>query len=183
MVRFSRSLIALGVVLTLAPLAAAQEAGPVKIGFVDVERALYSIAEGKARLAELQEWARPRQQELQRINDEITNLQQELNSKRVTGTEQELSELNRRIVARQRDFEDRQRNARRDFENRQQTILKEIGDKLNVVITNYADSNRFTAVFILKPNDVAYLANSADITDTVIQLYDQAHPHGGKGGN
>jgi len=182
MVRFSRTLVALAAALTIAPVALAQEA-PTKLGFVDVERALYSIAEGKARLAELQEWARPRQQELQRINDEITNLQQELSSKRVTGTEQELSELNRRIVARQRDFEDKQRNSRRDFENRQQTILKDIGDKLNAVITSYADSNRFTAVFILKPNDVAYLANSADITDTIIQMYDQTHPYPAKSGN
>jgi len=185
MVRFSRTIVALATALMLAPVALAQDAPPTKLGFVDVERALYNIAEGKARLAELQEWARPRQQELQRIGDDIAALQQELNSKRVSAGEQELAELNRRLVARQREFEDRQRNARRDFEARQESVLKEIGDKLNKVITTYADSNRFTAVFILKPNDVAYLANSADITDTIIKLYDQTHPYTagqGKGG-
>lgn len=151
----------------------AQEAAPVKIGFVDVERALVSIAEGRGRLKDLQDWARPRQDELRKLSDAIGTLQQQLNAAQGDAA----AEINRQLVARQREFEDKQRSAQRDLEERRQAILKDIGDKMNKVITDYADGNRFTAVFILKQNDVAYLANSADITDTVIKLYDQKYPY------
>lgn len=154
----------------------AAEELPVKIGFVDVERAVATIDEGKARLGELRDWARPREEELARLSREIEALRAEMSSKRGTASEDALGELNRKLVARQREFEDKQRVARRDFEERQGAVLKEVGEKLTAVITKYADENRFTAVFILKPNDLVYLANSADLTDTVIKLYNEKHP-------
>lgn len=168
-----------GGVLVLAMATAvglAAEELPVKIGFVDVERAVATIDEGKARLGELRDWARPREEELARLSREIEALRAEMSSKRGSVSEGALAELNRRLVARQREFEDKQRVARRDFEERQGAVLKEVGEKLTAVITKYADDNRFTAVFILKPNDLVYLANSADLTDTVVKLYNDKYP-------
>jgi outer membrane protein len=169
-------------IVTLATAAAAQqpaapaEVGPSKIGFVDVEKAVVSIEEGKARLKELDDWARPRREELARLGKEINDLQAERASKQNVASEDAIAELNRRIVVKQREFEDRQRVAKRDFEERQNTVLKDLGEKLNVVVTQYADQNRYTAVFILKPNEVVYLANSADITDPIIRLYNERYP-------
>ncbi len=161
--------------MAAAATLAAQEP-PAKIGFVDVERAVATIDEGKARLAELRDWARPREEDLARLSREIETLRSEMATKRGTVSEDALAEMNRRLVARQREFEDRQRVARRDFEERQAVVLKEVGEKLTAVITQYADGNRFTAVFILKPNELVYLANSADLTDTVVKLYNEKYP-------
>jgi outer membrane protein len=161
-----------------AGLAAAQqqEAPPVKIGFVDVERAVVSIDEGKARLKELQDWAKPRRDELDKITADINNLQEAIAAKRAIASDDALADLNRRLVARQRELEDKQRETKRDFDEKQQAVLKDLGQKLNDVIAKFADSNRYTALFILRQNDVAYLANSADVTDTVVKLYNQAYP-------
>jgi outer membrane protein len=161
--------------LLAAAVATAQQAAPppVKIGFVDVERSLVTIAEGRGRLKELQEWARPRQEELSKLAEQVSTLQQKLN-----GAEGDAAaELNRQLVLKQRELEDKQRDAQHALEDRRQSILKEIGEKMNHVITDYADSNHYTAVFILKQNDVAYLANSADITDVIVKLYDQKYPY------
>ena len=150
--------------LALAVAATAQQTGdaaPTKIAFVDVKRALVSIEEGKAKRKELQDWARPKEEELQRLGKEIADLQ---------------TELNRRLVAKQREAEDKQRLAQRDLEERQAVILRGMGEKLQAVITQYSDANRFTAVFILEPDNVAYLAASADITDQVVKLYNEKYP-------
>jgi len=154
----------------------AQEEPPVKLAFVDVQRAILSIDEGKARLQVLQDWAKPLQDELVALNKEITALQTELAAKQAVANEATLAELNRKLVDKQRAFEDKQRKSKREFEERQEVILKDLGNKLNEVITRYADTNRFTAVFILKPNDLIYLANSADITETVVKLYNERFP-------
>jgi outer membrane protein len=165
--------------LALAVAATAQQTGdaaPTKIAFVDVKRALVSIEEGKAKRKELQDWARPKEEELQRLGKEIADLQTELNAKRAAANEDALAELNRRLVAKQREAEDKQRVAQRDLEERQATILRGVGEKLQAVITQYSDANRFTAVFILEPDNVAYLAASADITDQVVKLYNEKYP-------
>jgi outer membrane protein len=87
-----------------------------------------------------------------------------------------IAELNKRVVAKQREFEDKQRTGKRDFEAKQQALLKELGGKLQELITKYADQNRYAAVFIFNPDQLAYLANSADITDAVIKLYNDRYP-------
>ena len=175
-------LISLITLLTVPMVAVAQEEAPVKIGFVDVEKAVFAIDEGKARLDELQKWAQPRQEELGRLNKDITDLQNEIAQKRGVANDDALADLNRRLIAKQREFEDKQRDGKREFDLRQNKILEDLGKKLNEVITRYADENRFTAVFILKPNDLVYLANSADITGTIVNLYNERYPYAG-GGN
>jgi len=176
---FSRftAILLCGALIVAGGQALAQEAVQVKLGFVDVEKSLFSIDEGKARLKALQDWAKPVQEELAALSREISGLQADLASKQGVANDAALGDLNRRLVDRQRVFEDKQRRGKRDFDERQEVILKDLGGKLNEVITKYADENRFTAVFILKPNDLVYLAHSADITDTVIKLFNERYPY------
>jgi len=153
-----------------------QEPASSKIGFVYVQKALASTDEGKARLKELDAWARPRQDELGKLDKEINELKGEMITKQGVATEDAIAELNRRVVAKQREFEDKQRTAKRDFEAKQQALLKELGGKLQEIVTKYADQNRYSAVFIFNPEQLAYLANSADITSIVIKLYNERYP-------
>ncbi len=164
-----------GVLLSAGGLAQQAES-PTKIAFVYVQRALASTEEGKIRLKELDDWARPRQDELVRLDKELNDLKGEVATRQGGAPDNTLVELNRRLVAKQREFEDKQRIAKRDFEAKQQALLRELGGKLQEIITKYADANRYTAVFILNPNDLAYLAESANITETVVKLYNEKYP-------
>jgi outer membrane protein len=150
-----------------------------KIGFVEVERAVLACDEGKARLKDLEAWAKPLQDELAKLGKDINDLTNDMNSKRGVASDEALADLNRQLVAKQRAFEDRQRVAKRDFEGRQDAILKDLGGKLQEVVATYAKENGFTAIFILKANDLVFLASGADITDIVIKLYNQKFPFPG----
>jgi outer membrane protein len=127
-------------------------------------------------LKELDTWARPRQDELAKLDKEINELKGEMITKQGVANDDAIAELNKRVVAKQREFEDKQRTGKRDFEAKQQALLKELGGKLQELITKYADQNRYAAVFIFNPDQLAYLANSADITDAVIKLYNDRYP-------
>ena len=164
-----------GVFLAASGLAQQAEP-PTRIAFVYVQKALASTEEGKVRLKDLDDWARPRQDELARLDKEINDLKGELVTKQGAASNDALADLNRRLVTKQREFEDKQRISKRDFEEKQQALLRELGGKLQEIITKYADQNRYTAVFIFNPNELAYMANSADITDTVIKLYNEKYP-------
>jgi outer membrane protein len=155
---------------------AQQAEPPTKIAFVYVQKALASTEEGKVQLKELDDWARPRQEQLARLDKEVNDLKNQIVSKQGLAGDDALSELNRQLVAKQREFEDKQRDGKRDFDRKQQAVLRDLGGKLQQIITDYADKNHYTAVFIFKPDDLAYLANSADITDTIIKLYNEKYP-------
>jgi Skp family chaperone for outer membrane proteins len=164
-----------GVLLSASGLAQQAES-PTKIAFVHVQRALISTEEGKIRLKELDDWLRPREDELARLGKEVNNLKGEIVTRQGGAPDNTLVELNRRLVATQREFEDKQRISKRDFEAKQQALRIDLGGKLQEVITKYADANRYTAVFFLNPTEIAYLAESADITETVIKLYNEKYP-------
>jgi outer membrane protein len=162
--------------LAQQPQAAPQPEAPTKIAFVYVQKALATTDEGKIKLKELEDWAKPRQQELEKLDKELNDLKAELMSRQGVTNDDSVAELNRKVVSRQREFEDRQRIIKRDFDEKQQALLRDMGGRLQEIITKYADQNRYTAVFIFKPDDLAYLANSADITDTVIKLFNSRYP-------
>lgn len=184
--RFCSWLGTAALVVGVAASATAQQAasapqadpGPAKIAFVNVKAALLLTDEGKARIKELQEWIKPRQDELERLGKEINDLRNEAASRRGVASDEALAELNRRLVAKQREAEDKQRSAQRDIDERQGRVLGEMGKNLQEVVTSYADANRYTAVFVIDPETttIAYLANSADITATVVKLYNQRFP-------
>lgn len=169
--------------MTLGVGRVAGQEGPSKIAFVDVQRALLTIEEGKAKRKELQDWAAPRQEELQRLDQEIQSLQQELATKQQSATLEQLSDLNRRLTAKRREFEDKQRQYSRELEEKQNDVLRALGEKLERLLKEYADAQKYTAIFILQPDQVAYVANSADITDTLIKLYNEKYPYPPKGGS
>ncbi|MGV8042004.1 MAG: OmpH family outer membrane protein [Thermoanaerobaculaceae bacterium] len=171
-----RFLSLVAVVGLVAGAAMAQAPEPTRIGFVDVERAIVAIDEGKAKLKDLETWAKPRQEELQKLGKEINDLQGELVSKRGVASQEALDQIQQRLVAKQRQFEDRQRVTKRDFEERQDAVLRELGGKMQQVIQGYAEKSGYAAVFLFKPNEVAYLAPSSDLTDTVVKLYNEKHP-------
>lgn len=171
-----KSLSLVAVVGLVAGAALAQAPEPTRIGFVDVERAIVAIEEGKAKLKDLEAWAKPRQEELQKLGKEINDLQGELVSKRGVASDDALEQIQQKLVAKQRQFEDRQRVAKREFEERQDAVLKELGGKMQQVIQGFAEKSGYAAVFLFKPNEVAYLAPSADLTDVVVKLYNEKHP-------
>ena len=80
-----------------------------------VQKALASTDEGKVRLKELDDWARPRQEQLAKLDKDINDLKNEILAKQGSASDDTLSQLNRELVTRQREFEDRQRDGKRDF--------------------------------------------------------------------
>lgn len=171
----ARVLVLASILLTVAGALPAQEA-PTKIAFVDIQRALLSIEEGKAKRKELQDWAAPRQQELQKLDQEIQGLQQDLASKRGSLSDDQFAEANRKLTAKKREFEDKQRQYSRELEEKQNQVLKALGEKMEKLLAEYATKEKITAVFLLQPDLVAFLANSADITGTLIDLYNKKYP-------
>jgi len=149
-----------------------------KIGFVEVEKALWSVKEGRAKFQELEKWSTPRQQQLEELGGRLAELRQLVVQQANVASPEALQRLQEEELDARRRLEDSTREFQRDLDVKQNEVLKDVARKFNAVVTDYAEANGYDAVFILKDSMLVYLAEAADLSDEIIALYDQRFPVG-----
>jgi outer membrane protein len=147
-----------------------------KIGFVDAERAVVEVDEGRAKLAELDEWARPRQERIEQLGTRVAELRQEIAQKTAVASEEAIQALQQDELRARRDFEDARRDFERELDAKQNEFLADVAVKVGTVASDYGKANDFDAIFVLKAQPLIYVRDTADITDTVIRLYNDRFP-------
>ena len=162
----------LGLIVVLAAVPATAE----KIGFLDVERAVLSVKEGTSQLKALEEWATPRRAQLEELQGQVAELNKRLAAQRSVASPEALAQLDRELVQAQRELEDQVRAFNRDLPARRDKMLGELSTKIMRLTAEYAEANGFDAIFLLGAQAVGYYAKSLDVTDAVIQLYDERFP-------
>jgi outer membrane protein len=159
------------------PPAPAPAAAAVKMGVLDVRQAITSTAEGKLASAELQSQFTPRQAELENLNKRIEDLRTRIQQGRNTLSQEELVRLQREGESLARTLDRRRNDLQEDVQAAENEVLERIGGKMRQVLDRYARENAFTVIFdISTQSGIVYAANSVDVTQDIIRLYDQAHP-------
>ncbi len=147
-----------------------------KIGFVRAERAVASTQEGKVALNQLTEWTQQQEDRLQKMRDQLDKLENEIRQKRPVVSADVLKNLQDQDIALRRRLEDEARTLNRELDEKQNVILRPVAEKLNAVVSDYAKANDYDAIFILKDSTLIYLAESADLTDLAVRMYDERFP-------
>ncbi len=147
-----------------------------KVGVINLQLAIANTAEGKQALAELQKKYEPKRDDLQRKQEEISSLQDQLNKQSATLSDEERLRLAREIEEKQRLFKREQDDAQSDFQADQQDLFQRIGQKMVKVIDNYAQQNNLALVIDGSALNIYYLAKGVDITEPIVKLYDAANP-------
>lgn len=147
-----------------------------KVGYVEVERAVATVDQGKAQLEKLTEWAEPRRERVESLRQEVEDVRSQLNNRRAVASAEALERLKQDEIQARRKFEDAARSFERDYEKKQNELLRNVARRLNAVISDYARANGFDSVVIFKPNTIIYLSDEVDLTDTVIQRYNEQFP-------
>lgn len=156
------------------PDTSAAAPAPGKVAVLSVRLAIFSTAEGKQSLAELQSLFAPRNNELEIIRKRLQDIQTRLTTGGQTIAAEERVRLERDGQTQQRKGERLARELQEDSEAAQQEVLDRIGQKMSAVVNRYAAENGIAAVF--DTNSTVFAAPAADITEEIVRLYDQANP-------
>lgn len=169
----------LSIALSAAVLAAGQDPSTSangKIGVINIQQAIASTVEGKAALGELQKKYEPKRMELQKRQDEISALTDQLQKQSATLSDDERNRVTRELDDKQRVFKRMQEDDQSDWQADNQDAVTRIGQKMVKVINDYAQKNGFTLVIDDSQLPVYYVAQGADITEPIVKLYDAANP-------
>ncbi len=168
-----------GLALGASLIAGAQApAGQTKVGIIHIQQAIISTRDGQKAVADLQARYEPRSKEIEKKNQEIASLRNQLNtgSNLMSDEAKQLlmRQIDQKTKAVNRDSED----ARADLEQDQQRTLQELGQKMMVVVDKYARDNGYALILdVSSPQTpVLYAANGIDVTQDIIALYDKNAP-------
>lgn len=159
-----------------APAAPAAPAGPQKIAVIDMQSALISTKDGQKAVADLKAKYSPKDQDLQKRQQQLQAKQEEYRKTQNTINEEAKAKLERDIDALNRGLQRDVDDAKQDMDQDQQRLLQDLGGKMMQVLTKYATDNHLTMVFDVsgQPNNLLFASNTIDITRDIIGLYDKS---------
>jgi len=161
---------------SLAPSQDQPPAATGRIGVINIQEAIIGTAEGKKALAEIQKRYEPRRNDLQRQEQEINALQDQLQKQVNTLSDEEKLRLQRQLDEKQRLFKRAQEDAQADYQNDNQEAIRRVGQKMVRVINDYAQQNGFVLVVDDSQLPVYFVAKGNDLTEVIMKRYDAANP-------
>jgi outer membrane protein len=161
--------------LAFPGLLQAQTAGG-KLGVLNLQEAIQNTGEGKKVFAEIQKKYTPRQQDLQRQQQEINALQDQLQRQAATLSDEERVRLTRELEDKQTIFKRATEDANADYNADTQDAFRRIGQKMVRIVNEYAQQNGFALIIDDAQLPVYYVAQEIDLTEEMVRRYDAAHP-------
>jgi outer membrane protein len=153
-----------------------------KIGVINIQEAIGSTAEGKKAFADLSKKYQPRQQELQRLQQEIQAINDQLTKQAATLSDEEQRRLNRDLEDKQKLLKRSTEDAQADFSSDRDEAIRRIGQKMVRIIGEYAQQNGYSLIVDDAQIPVYYAAKDINLTEEIVKRYDAANPVADVGG-
>ena len=168
--------------MTIAALLAVMLACPVlswaqaKVGVINLQEAISMTAEGKKSFGDLQKKYQPRQADLQRQNQEIQALQDQVQKQQATLSDEERIRLSRELEDKSKLFKRANEDATADFNAESQDTLRRLGVKMVKLVNDYAQQNAYTIVLEGEQLQVYFINRDSVVTEEIAKRYDAAYP-------
>jgi outer membrane protein len=159
----------------LAMVGRGQTPSPGKVGVIQFQSALIGTKDGQKAAAEFEASLGPKKQQLEKLQNEIRELQDKLQSGGNTLSEATRNDLARAIDQKTKNYNRDMQDAEEDAQQERQKLFDQLSQKMLPVIDKFAQSEGFIAILDVgnANTPVLWAAQSADITKTIIELYDK----------
>jgi len=157
--------------LAVASPAAAQT---MKIGIFDSQRVSEESAEGKRAAGTLEAKRDAKQQELNEMEQAVTDLQAQLNQQALSLSIERRTALEIEIQRKGMGLTNERDLATRELQLDIATAEAGFNEKLRAVLSQFGRDNGFTV--ILEANSVAWSTATIDVTTIIIDKFDQMFP-------
>jgi outer membrane protein len=163
--------------LLTAAAAHAQTAG-ARVAIISMQEAVARTQEGQKLATDLQAKYKPTQDSMQKQVGEINTLRDQLQRGANTMSDEAKRDLIRDIQTKEKQLQRHREDAQADFNGELQEYQQQMLGKIMPVLDKFAKEKGYSVVLdISSPESpVLYAVNEVNITNDVIQLYDQEHP-------
>lgn len=155
------------VALTTSAIARAD----VKLGYVDLQRVLLEVEEGRAAKARLQKLLDDRKKDLEKEQEALRKEAEVLNKQAAMMNEETRVKKERELQERYLAFMKRAEKENADMATQERTVLNGMLQKVSPIIADIAQREGFTMVFDKTDSGLLYAPPALDITNEVVRKY------------
>lgn len=159
------------VFVMLIPATQVFAAPSLKLGAVDLQRAVKECREGVAARSDLQRKIEQFNAEIKVLQVDYQRLSAELDKEGARLSAESRSEKEARLQKKGRELQNRQREAQEDVKQLESDYLKRLVNRLGVIMAKIGDEGKFTAI-LDRNNGLLYAGKEIDITALLIQRAD-----------
>ncbi len=165
--------------VAVAMLASAPAFADLKVGYVDLQRALLEVHEGKAAKEKLKGDLDKKKAEFEaeqnklRDDKNVLDKQAQMMSEEVRN--QKFAELQKRLY----DLTQKAEKLQADMAQAEQRELKKIFEKMDPIIASFAVRDGLTMMFEKTDSGLVYAPASLDYTNELVRAYNEKYPKAG----
>jgi outer membrane protein len=167
--------LALLAALAAPGLAAAQS----KLAYVDFQRAVLEVDEGKAAKAQLKKEADEKQKQLDVKSDEIKKLQADFDKQAMVMSAEAKAQKGADLDRRKMEVQEFFMKLQQDLSTRERDAMRGIFEKMQNVVREIADADGIAMV--VDRSALVYAQPALDVTNEVIRKYNARFPAGNGG--
>jgi outer membrane protein len=158
-------------VIALAGAGTVAAAQSLKIGYVDLQRALNESEAGKHAKERFKVQVDKLQVDLKKQKDAIDSLKEQLEKKSSVMQEEQARNLQKDYEKRMRDFERSYKDSQAELQQKDNELTVELLKELQVVIEAFGKENGFSIILEQSSSSVLYGSPELDLTEQVIARY------------
>ena len=168
-----------GFILTVFSLVSVWAQAPVeieaKLGFVSGLDVLYGTQSGQQEIAIVQTFMEEKQKEYDAQRMALEQLRERFDTQQLTLNAQTRAQMQRDIEVDDRELTRFQEDTQVEITRRRDEIFAAEDGKIQNLITDYAQENGFSVIFLRNETQI-YVEPSLDITPDIIRIYDERFP-------
>ncbi len=170
----SRFVVALVVLLAgLGVSSAAMAEESLKVGYVDLQRALTSVEEGKEARKRLKQDYQSKQQELNQKQKEVKKLKEELQNQSAMLSDEAKRKKQKELQKKMQELQQTYMTLQRDLSQKEAKETKDIFGEMRKIVEKIADEKGYDLVLEKKRSSVLYANDAMDLTDELIKRFEQ----------
>ncbi|HZZ86641.1 MAG TPA: OmpH family outer membrane protein [Anaeromyxobacteraceae bacterium] len=158
-----------------AALYAAPAAADVKIGFVDLQRALNEVEDGKIAKTQLKKEFDAKQKTLDEKQEDLKRMKADYDKQSVVMSDaakkEKQGEFDRKFV----DVQNTYVQLQKELSEREREMTRGIFEKMNAIIREMAEQEGFTMVFEKTDSGLIYAPPQYDLTNELVRKYNARH--------
>ncbi len=170
---------ALRLTAVLALLAATAARAETKLGFVDLQRALNEIEEGKSAKATLKRDFDEKQKQLDAKKIEFDKLRQDFEKQAVVMAEQARRDKAAELDRKANELQQFWGQLQKDLSEREREVTRGIFEKMANIVRDIAEADGFTMVLERTDSGLVFAAPALDLTNELIRKYNAKFPGAG----
>lgn len=165
-------LVAVAIAALSVPLFA--QSAPMRLAVIDVQRVLATSTAGKQAYEKLKKMQDERITRAQKLDEETKALENEINTKKLSLSEEKLNEMQKALSDRKIAMQRYAQDADREVSEARDRELAALEAKIKPIIDQIGKEMGLAAIFNKFESGLVYASEAIDITDTVIKRFDTA---------